>query len=289
MKLHLIDRSSSTGNIFSTVYNHYPYFLKVWHYHPELELVVILKSTGTRFIGDSIEKFKIGEIVLIGKNVPHMWLNDDIYFKADSHLMAEAIGVHFREDFLGQELLKAPEMKLVAEMIHRAQRGIKFSGNHTRIVKKIREIHLLTGMDKVIAFLQIMDKLSKIKNYTLLSSEGFMPAFGQRENKQHAKVYEYIFKNFTGQITLNEVAAIANMQPSSFSRFFKRINHKTFKTYLNELRIGYACKLLLENNKSIAQVCYESGFNNISNFNRQFRQLKQCSPREYLKNYKKRL
>ena len=126
MKLHLLDRTSSKNISFTVTDNIHPHFLRVWHYHPELELVVILKSTGTRFIGDSIEKFREGEVVLIGENLPHMWLNDPEYFVESSGLEAHALAVHFNLHFLGHAFFDAPEMKAISGLLQRAVLGIQF-------------------------------------------------------------------------------------------------------------------------------------------------------------------
>ncbi|MDO5977480.1 AraC family transcriptional regulator [Flavivirga spongiicola] len=286
MKPKLLNRSNLQNNSFAISYNSYPYFLKVWHYHTELELVVLLESTGTRFIGDSVEKFDKGEIVLIGKNLPHMWLNDDKYFEESSTLKAEAIAIHFKEGFLGDNFFQNPEMKRILDLLDRASYGIKFEEKNAKIIEKIKEL-LSTGDDfkKVIQFLEILNDLSQCKNYKLLSSTGFVDTFKKSDNKNLYKPYEYIFNNFNKSISLNDVAEIANMNPSSFSRFFKRVNRKTFSRYLNEIRIGYACKLLIENKYSITVICYESGFNNVSNFNRQFKTITGFSPTEYLKKH----
>ena len=282
MKLHLLDRSSLENNSFTIKNNNHPYFLKVWHYHPELELVVILKSTGTRFIGDSIEKFQEGDVVLIGKNLPHMLLNDDEYFNTSSNLRAEAIAVHFKKEFLGFDFFNIPEMRHISDLFERANQGIKFNAIGTDIVEDIDQIFTLNSFDRTMKFINVLDVLAKHNDYHLLSSIGFVNSFGKSESKDLDKIYEYIFKNFTKEISLKDVADIAKMNPSSFSRFFKRINRKTFKRYLNEIRIGYACKLLMEKKYNISYVCYESGFNNISNFNRQFKIITKMPPSQYI-------
>ena len=285
MKPKLLDRSNLQNNSFSISYDNYPYFLKIWHYHTELELVVLLESTGTRFIGDSVEKFDKGEIVLIGKNLPHMWQNDDVYFETSSTLKAEAIAIHFKDNFLGDTFFQNPEMKHIADLLERASYGVKFEGKNEETIEKIKELSTYDGFKKIIQFLQILSELSNRKDYRLLSSSGFLDTFKKSDNKNLYKPYEYIFNNFNKSISLNDVAKVANMNPSSFSRFFKRVNRKTFSKYLNEIRIGYACKLLMENKYSITAVCYESGFNNVSNFNRQFKTITGVSPTEYLQKY----
>ncbi len=282
MRLHLLDRTSLKNSSFTVKDNSYPYFLKIWHYHPELELVALLKSTGTRFIGDSIEKFEKGEVVLIGENLPHMWQNDDAYFDDSSDLTAQAIAVHFKRDFFGTEFLNAPEMKHIAKLLVTASHGIKFLGVSTKIIDEIKLLLTLDAFEKTMKFIGILNVLTKHKNYKLLSSKGFINSFNKTKNKSLDKTYEYVFNNFNKPISLNEVADVACMNPSAFSRFFKRVNRKTFTRYLNEIRIGYACKLLIEQKSNISTICYEAGFNNISNFNRQFKSIKGMSPTDYI-------
>ncbi|MEE1963635.1 AraC-type DNA-binding protein [Flagellimonas taeanensis] len=287
MKLHLLNRKSDASSSFSVTQNSYPYFLKVWHYHPELELVFIKKSTGTRFIGDSIQKFQPGEVVLLGKNLPHMWLNDDHYFEAEDPNAAEAVAIHFTEDFLGEAFFKSVELSHIGLMLETAIRGIKFQSTGTDIQKYFENMPVMDSFSKTIALIELLNKLTKHKNHEFLSSIGYMDNFEQNENKKLRKVYGYIFDNFKNEVNLGEVAQLIGMNPSAFSRFFKRTHRKTFTRYLNEVRIGYACKLLLENENNITGTAYESGFNNISNFNRQFRTIKKMSPKDYIKSYKK--
>jgi len=283
LKPLLIDRSSSPTKSF-TIRNHrFPNFLKVWHHHPELELVVLIKSIGTRFIGDNIEQFCEGEVVLIGKNLPHMWLNDDKYFETNSIFQAEAIVIHFKEDFAGKDFLKMPEMGPIAKLIEMSSLGIKFSGDMTWFINQIKKIYELNEFDRTIKFIELLNFLALHNEQRSLSSFGFINSFKKTDKKNLDRVYEYIINNFKDNIRRNDVAEIANMNPSAFSRFFKRVNRKTFTEYLNEVRIGYACKLLIENKINISEICFESGFNNLSNFNRQFKKAMKCSPTDYSK------
>jgi AraC-like DNA-binding protein len=288
MKLHLIDRSSQHFSSFAAKKNQYPYFLKMWHYHPELELVLLIKSTGTRFIGDSIEKFEEGELILIGENLPHMWLNDDEYHQQPPTLTAEAIAIHFRKDFLGSNFFDIPEMKKISKLLIRANQGIHFLNIPSQIIADIKEIVELSDFERIIKLIRILNKLSSHTDFRLLSSKGFMNTFGESTTGNRLdSVYEYVFKNFNKPIQLKDVANIANMNASAFSRFFKRMNRKTFSKYLNEIRIGFACKMLIEEKYNISTICYQSGYNNISNFNRQFKKIKKVSPSEYILQYKK--
>ncbi|CAM4207897.1 AraC family transcriptional regulator [Zobellia roscoffensis] len=283
MKLHLLNRTSVSDRSFSVNHNLYPNFLRVWHYHPEIELVVILKSSGTRFIGDSIEKFQEGEVVLIGKNVPHMWLNDEIYFQPDSSLEAEAFAIHFTRDFLGKGFFDIPEMKEVASLLARANRGVKFSSLNDELVAEIMKLIDYDPTTRVFKTIEVLSKLAQHEDYQLLSTTSFVNAFQKTDNLRMDKIYAYVFENFNDGISASDVAKMTGMNKSAFSRFFKKTHKKSFTRYLNEIKVGYACRLLLENKESITSIAYLSGFNNISNFNRQFKIIHGLAPSAYLK------
>lgn len=285
MKPRLLNRNNEQRQAFSIKRNKFPYFLKIRHYHPQLELVYIAKSTGTRFVGDHIEKFEPGELVLLGKNLPHMWLNDKNYFHPNSNLIADALCIHFKEDFAGKYFLELAGTESITQLFKNARRGIRFINLDFPAAQLIEEIaEEKEEFQRLLQFLSLLQKLSKHKQIKLLSSEGYLE---RKPEEQSDKTHEYIFKNFTKQILLSDVAAIARMNPSAFSRYFKRIHRKTFSRYLIEIRIGYACKLLIENKINISSACYESGFNNISNFNKQFRIVMDMSPSQYIKQHRK--
>lgn len=282
MKLHLLNRETPENDSFMVTKHCEQYFLKIWHYHPELELVLTVKSTGTRFVGDSIDKFNEGEVVLIGKNLPHMWLNDDIYFDQKSNLIAEDIVIHFKKQFLGIDFMAMNEMRHISNLLQEARYGIKFRDLDSGVIGLIKKIaEMKVSFERTISFINLLYILAKHPESELLCSEAFVNSFKKNQNKSLDRTYEFVFENFTRSISLKEVAKVANMNPSAFSRFFKRVNRKTFSRYLNEVRIGYACRLIIERESNITAICYESGFNNISNFNRQFRSIMKMSPSEY--------
>ncbi|HDZ04365.1 hypothetical protein LCGC14_0205830 [marine sediment metagenome] len=289
MKLHLLDRSSIGNTSITVSQNNYKNFLKVWHFHEELELVYIVKSTGTRFVGDSIEKFQSGEVILIGKNVPHMWLNDEAYFEENSNLNAQAVSVHFKDNFVGKEFLSLPEMQPIAHFLKKASQGIKFHNVTDNIKNELINLRSLNPAIKITRIIEILSTLEQAKKYSLLSSNGFINTFHQTENKRLNIIYEYVYQNFHTPISSKDVAELANMNASAFSRFFKSIHRKPFTRFLNEIRIGFACKMLLENKESITSIAYACGFGNISNFNRQFRIIKNESPSSFLSQHKKHL
>ncbi|MDX1636904.1 MAG: AraC family transcriptional regulator [Balneolaceae bacterium] len=285
MEAQLLRRSVDQNRSFIVENHAYKNFLKVWHYHPETELVIIRESSGTRFVGDSIEKFKPGEIVLIGKNLPHLWLNDDKYFNEDSNLEAKAHVIRFNEQF-ENGLLSVPEMRPIMDLFERAKHGIKFEGHtNLKVYELVESLFEAHGFKKVRTLLDILECLTVQKEYQLLSSPGFVRCFEKKKDSKILRVYEYVMQNFTNDVSLEEVADLVNMNSSAFSRYFKRIQKKTFSQFLKEVKIGYACKLLLEQKYNISEVCYRSGFNNISNFNRQFKSEKNMTPTQYIEKH----
>lgn len=282
MKPKLLDRSTRLNQSFDLHHHCYPHFLKVWHYHPELELVFIKNSSGTRFLGDSIKKFQQGDLVLIGENLPHMWQNDPVYFEEDSNLHAEALVIHFNKDFAGKDFFKTPEFASIKELLELAKRGILFRGKTNLCIAEILEEMLgASDFDRFIQFMKLLKLLSNESSIEILSSPGFVESFKKEENRRLDKIYDYIINHFREEITLEKVADLASMNTSSFCRYFKKTTNKTFSHYLNEVRVGFACRLLMEHKHNISETCYACGFNNISNFNRQFRMIAKMSPSEY--------
>jgi len=282
MILHLVNREGVSNRSFGVEKHSFSHFLKMWHYHPELELIYSIKGKGTRFVGDSIEEFKNGDVVLIGKNLAHMWLSDKEYFEENSKLKSESIVFHFKEEFMGVSSFEFPEAYSILQLFDRAKYGIKFLNPGKKLMKKIEKILTKKGFERTLILLQILHILSEHDDYELLASKGYIENTNLKSAKNFTKVYEHIFKNFHTDISLNDVAELAHMNPTAFSRSFKRIHQKNFSKYLNEIRIGYACKLLTENRYSITTICYESGYNSLSNFNRQFKTITGRSPSEFL-------
>ena len=260
----------------------YPYYPTPWHYHPELELVLVVKSTGKRTVGDHEEDFSDGDLVLIGPNLPHAYQNDPIYYQGIPSLTAEAIVIHFREDFLGKDFFNLPEMIPVARLFEKAKFGIKILGNtRIKIPEIMKDMLELSGHGRIIHLLYILEILSLSEEFQLLANPGFVQQYAVSTNDRITKVHKYIMTNFRRDISLADVSEVGNMSVTSFCRYFKACTRKSFSQFLNEIRVGYACKLLLEDGHTISHICYESGFNNMSNFNRQFKKITGKSPLQY--------
>lgn len=286
MKAKLLEKRNPFDKSFISEIHSYPHFLNIWHYHSEIELVYILKSTGTRFIGDSIQPFKPGQLVMIGEKLPHLWQNDPEFFAKDLGLNAEALTIHFRSDFAGTCFLEIPEMFLIQKLLLKADQGLIFSSEVAENSKsKMMKIHQSEGFERLVLFLDLLHTLASTEHFELLCSKGFVHPREKSGDLRIDKVYSYTFTNFRKNISLNEVADVANLNPTAFCRFFKKHTNKNYSRFLNEIRVGYACKLLLEDRWSISEVGYASGFNNLSNFNRQFKSLIGISPSLYLEKH----
>ena len=258
-----------------------------WHFHPELELIYFLKSTGTRYVGNSIGSFGPGELYLIGSNLPHLFRNEKEYYEKNREgKMVDLIVVKFEQDFLGKGFLEIAESQKIQTLFQNSNRGLKFSKAVTYLVHNYM-VGLVgsQGLSSIIGLLKILDILSVSENYVPLCTEGITNTFKKDEKERMAELINYLTNNFDKKIELQEIAAIAHMTPNSFCRYFKKRTRKSFSQYLNEIRIRHACKLLIEGEKQISDICYQSGFNTFTNFNRQFKQHMQVTPSEFMKKY----
>ena len=262
-------------------------FTDNWHYHEMLEFVVILKGSGNRYIGDSIEKFSNGDVVLVGQKLPHVWRSSIINDESQSHKKCcSSIIIQFQYEFIGEKFIELSESVKINKLFKDAAMGISFQ-NETRkkILTKIKKLNKLKGMDRLLLFLKILDIASKSTDHKILASPLFKEAIYNSDKKIN-KVFEFVMDNFSNPISLDEVSDIVSMNKTSFCRYFKKRTKKTFTHFLNEIRIGHACNLLTEGSYSISESAYLSGYNSPSHFNKQFHTIKNISPSEFSKNLK---
>lgn len=255
-----------------------------WHYHPEYELVQITSSTGRRMVGDHIGYFEKDDLVFMGPKLPHVWINDQQYINGEADHQADGIVVQFLPDFLGEKFLKIPEISDFKNVLELSERGMVIEGETREKINALmkRMLHL-SGLKRLSVLFTIFDLLATTKEYTLLASPGYLQKTQPQCSDRFNKVTEYIMRNFDSDITLDEIASVSNMAVTTFCNFFKVHYRVTFVEYLNTVRIGYACKLLNDNNKKIVEVAYESGYKSLANFNRQFKKFKSMTPTEYRK------
>ncbi len=256
----------------------------LWHFHPEYELVLNIKSNGTRIVGDSVELFDHYDMVLVAGNIPHSWN----YYKHDVALPDKhGIMVHFRKSSLGDALLSQHEMDCVNELLNQAERGIGFSTEDARKTEKyLVQMVNNKGIDKMIDFFIVLKIMCQSEKKVLLCSENYKQTYDERGNKKMTDVYTYIRENYFKQISLEQIAKIAEMSPISFSRFFKKNCGAGFVEYLNRVRTNKACYLLRETEYQVQDIAVECGFESISNFNKQFRKTEGLSPRDYRAQYR---
>lgn len=262
------------------------YFPYPWHYHPEYELVLIIKSTGRRMVGDHIGYFQEGDLVFMGPQLPHVWVNDEKYVLSKSKSSARAIVIQFVEKFLGEYFFNIPEIEVFKKKLKLSKRGIAINGKAREKISELMQGMLdQNGLQRLSALFTIFDILSNCSDFELLASPNYEKVVqAGNSSDRFSIITEYIMNNFTKDITLPEIAGIVNMGVTAFCNFFKQHHKVTFVEYLNAVKIGYACKLLGENDESIVDIAYHSGYNTLANFNRQFRKLKNMTPSEYRKN-----
>jgi AraC-like DNA-binding protein len=266
-KLPLSPWSSFVADTFIT-----PHFETPWHCHHEYELALITEGKGKRFVGNHVSDYAAGQVDFLGPNLPH-W-----YHKEDPEASGGALVIHFREHFLGKDFCIIPEMQKIQLLFERSRMGIHFYGQtQVEIVRRMKEMLEMKGMDRLISLLSLLWVMASSSEYKLLSSP-WQVGQQDKENDRLYWIFEYVMNNFTREISNSEIAALAMMSYSGFCRYFKSRTRKNFSSFVNEIRIGHSCKLLMEKDISISDVCYSSGFNNMSNFNKQFKKIVLCTP-----------
>ncbi|SDD95212.1 AraC-type DNA-binding protein [Pricia antarctica] len=261
-----------------------PYFNPHWHFHPEFQISYIIKGKGTRFIGDNVQPFKEGDLVLTPPNLPHLWRSDEPYFEKDNALSTHAMVIYFDQELMSPPLLRREEFYALKKLVENASRGMEFYGDTPeQVYRLMQNIAPKKGFRRIIRLLEILEVMANSEEYNLLSSPGYRNVFKTDDADKMQLVYDYVMKHFTTKIELSDVSDLLHMTTTSFCRYFKPRANKTFTRFVNEIRIGHARKLLLEDNFNISQISYECGFNTLSNFNRQFKSIVKMSPHEYQK------
>ena len=259
-----------------------PYFDSPWHYHPEYELTYIPEGYGRRFVGDHVDTFRAGDLVLIGPDLPHFWRNDDEFYQPDSILRASSVVVQFPAAFDERVLALLPEATAIRQLLRRARYGVHFSVTCSELVAEpLEQLAKQTGLSQLLGLLAILNQLATDPEARLLASDGYQLATSSAETERMKRVLEFMLANFRSDIRIDQIASIAGMAPAAFCRYFKNRTRKTFVDYLNELRIGHARKLLATVDLSVGQIGMESGFSSNSHFHRLFKQHTGSTPFHY--------
>lgn len=253
-----------------------------WHFHPEYEIVYISCGRGKRHIGDHISYYEQGDLIFLGPNLPHFGFTEEL---ADDNV---EVVVQMKEDFLGRDFFQRPEMHGIQQLFQRAHQGISYFGETKRIVgERLDRMVDLNNFDRLLELLSVLQIMAHSEDYKLLNAKGLAFEVSAQDHERMQAVYEYVEQHFQQEINLDEAARRVNMTAPAFCRYFKKLTNKTFIQFTNEFRIAHACRLLANEDESIAGVSYDSGFNNLSHFNKQFKKIAGLSPREYRKSLRK--
>ncbi|GAA4890733.1 AraC family transcriptional regulator [Flaviramulus aquimarinus] len=252
-----------------------------WHFHPELELVYINKGQGKTHIGNHLSYFNNSQLILIGANLPHNGFTDRLTANGTETI------VQFKPDFLGNDFLNVPEMANIVSLFERAKKGIRFKvDTKKKIGRKIEKLLEQDGLKRVLKFLEILNHLATTEDYTLLNADGIALETSPQDSNKIDAIYKYVNANFKEHIPLDDIADEVSMTVPAFCRYFKKTTGKTFTQMVNEYRVVHATKLLNESQMSIADICFECGFNNFSHFNKQFNDITGKSASQYRKEIK---
>lgn len=259
------------------------------HYHPEYEIIYVEKSYGMRFMGNHIGNFSDGDLMFISSNLPHLWKNDPDFYQKDSDLMVDVYVIHFMENALKEGFFELPEFAKVKKLFHHGTQGLRVlqGKNHQKLVALIKQTVNSNGIDRLASFLQTLDIFSILDphEYELLSSPGYTTSLNLTDADRINTVMNYVMQHYIDDIDLKKVSQLINLTEASFCRYFKYKTHKTFSQFLNEVRVLNACKLLVNTDLSIGQICYRTGYNNISHFNRQFKLITGTTAGKYKKKF----
>ena len=265
-----------------------PHFTVPWHFHPEIEILFVVKSSGTSYVGDGIHRFTEGEISIIGENVPHWWKSDKKYLDGKDTSGIKVLIIQFNRKIFDPNFINLPEMNAVKEFLDKSQRGIQFLCKSRKALgDQIIRIFQLSGINRITELILLLEMMANTKEYKYHASIGYSKTINTYDFYRFNKIHEHIILNFNKPIKLEDVASTVNISPTAFCRYFKKHTGKTFLSFLNEMRIGHACKLMVEGKIPISMASLESGFNNLSHFNDQFKRVMKLTPTEYLSAYKK--
>ena len=264
-----------------------PHFDPNWHFHPHYQLFTVLEGTGSRLIGDSIRPFEAGDTVFLGPDVPHLWRSDAAYFEKESTQTARGIVLYFQEEFFGKEFLAKTELHPVEQLLRESKRGIAYTGKtRETIVRELDNLLISDGFDRIIGFLKLLNFLAHSTESQPITSNSYTNTYKVSETERMQKVHSYVWQHFKDDVRLGEAASLAGMSEAAFCRYFRARANKTFTDYVSEIRIGHASKLLLDTSCTISEIAYESGFDTLSNFNRNFKKFTQQTPRDFRKTYR---
>lgn len=257
-----------------------------WHRHSAVELIYFKRGSGTQFIGNSVKPFNDGDIILIGRNLPHYWRFSKNVMDHGDDFCVEVYVIHFEDNFWGDVLPGLPEFREIRKVLADCKRGLQIiEGKDRGISSLIRQIVKSAGAKRISLLIDCLSEISVCKQTQLLTTAGFHSEESEAARCRLQSIYNYTFRNYKKKIDLREIAEVANLHTNSFCRLFKENTGKTYMQFLSEVRVGKACKLLIENNLNVKEICYESGFLNFASFHRTFRNITGKTPLAFQKSF----
>jgi len=260
-----------------------PYFYDKLHQHPEIQIMHIVKGEGTLIAGDHVGRFSHGDLFLIGSGQPHVFRNDKTYYDSKKKSGVHAISLFFDEKYAGESFWQLDELQAVHQFLVNSELGYRIESNtKVLILDIINQLPQSHGINKVISFFQLLKILTESKELTPLCVAPANSSYNVAEGKRMNDILHFTFSQSHRKIKIEEVAEIANLSSEAFCRYFKMRTRKTYTNFINEVRISNACKMLIEKEKTIQEICYEVGFSNLSHFNRTFKKVTRKTPKAYL-------
>jgi AraC-like DNA-binding protein len=271
-KLPLTEETSFVARTYRT-----PAFEVSWHQHIEYELILFTEGKGTGFIGNYIGEFETGDIFFLGANLPHT------FQKRHKDLITSAVVIQFREDFWGKDFMTLPESKEIQQLFQVSMQGLKIEGQSKLLLQPlIRDLESASGFSRIIKLCDCLQIIARSQEFIPLSTQE-VKAYNPKDKERIEKVFHYTIESFAKPVTLTEIAELINMSVPAFCNYFKKSTKRTYIDFLNEVRIGHACRLLTDTERTILEICFESGFNTLANFNKQFLKVKKMTPSRYRK------
>lgn len=282
----------STLRLHKELYNSFIFHTEkdpftLWHHHPEYEIVLITKGKGRRLMGDHVARFEQSDLILIGPYLPHQWICDIECNSLSEVSPNEALVIQFEDDFIGNKFFEIPETAGVRRLLNESTRGIEFTGDaKLKIASIMNNMAQMNDSKRFFSLLRIFEIFETVTEFKCLASPNAINSFSSKENVSMQLALQHIFQNFQKKIQIDDLLDLTNKSYASFYPAFKKTFMMPFKDYLLNVRIGYACKLLVDGTMAISEIAYDSGFENIANFNRQFRKIKKMTPTEFQKQYR---
>lgn len=272
----------SEDNPIKARYYDYDRFFYPWHFHSQYELIFVRESYGCCFVGDHIEDYKAGDLFLFGSNLPHYMRSDDVYATPETPGRVQGTIIQFEENFMDYSFSRYPQFMQIHAMLERSERGLKFSGlQGTQAGKILENFPKEEGFRQITGLLELLQHLALSSVQKVLASANYSEAFPVFGDKRIDKVLSYIQSNYTQKLSLGDIAAMAHMNPSAFCRYFKEQSGKTLLQYIMDVRIGYACRLLVVSKMTVSQIAIECGFDSLAHFNKMFKKLTKFTPTSY--------